>query len=346
MRGDGVIERVDRWFLEPAPAERLAVLRVLIGGYGVVWLVARWSELTAHTGFDPDRWDGVGILAPLSTPPGSAVVHLALAGGLAAGVAVVVGWRYRITAPVFALLILGVTTYRNSWAQIFHSENLLALHLLVLAIAPAAAVLSLDARRAPARAEADPRFGWPIRVMALVTVLSYVVAGIAKLRLGDVGWLTGDVLRHQVAFDNVRKVLLGSLSSGPGTWLVNHAGWVFGPFSVFTLAIELGAPIALWRRAAPWWVAAACLFHVGILGLMLIVFPYELCGIAFAPLLPVERLLEPLRRVRARQRKSRDFVAAASGSGSIFSATTLITPSAFSSRPRMSRAGAERAARR
>ena len=298
-----MIERVDRWFLAPAPAERLAVLRVLVGGYGVAWLVARWSELSAHTGFDPGRWQGVGALTTLSAPPSSTLVHVALVAALLTGVAAVVGWRYRVTAPMFALLVLVITTYRNSWAQIFHSENLLALHLLVLAIAPAAAVLSVDARRTGARApkseapEPDPRFGWPIRVMALVTVLSYVMAGIAKLRLGDVGWLTGDVLRHQVAFDNVRKVLLGSLSSGPGTWLVDHAAWVFGPFSVFTLLIELGAPIALWRRAAPWWVAAAWLFHLGIFGLMLIAFPYELCGIAFAPLLAVERLVAPVRRL-------------------------------------------------
>jgi hypothetical protein len=292
VRDDAVIDRLDRWYFEPAPPERLAVLRVLVGGYGLVWLVARWSELTAHTRFDPGRWQEVGVLAPLSSPPSDVLVAGAMVVALASGVAMVAGWRYRITAPAFALLILLITTYRNSWAQIFHSENLLALHLLILAVAPAAAVLSLDARRSgPDRPGADGRFGWPVRVMALVTVLSYVMAGIAKVRLGDVGWLTGDVLRHQVAFDNVRKVLLGSLSSGPGTWLVNHAPWVFGPFSIFTLVVELGAPVALWRRAAPWWCAAAWLFHVGILGLMLIAFPYELCGIALAPLLPVERLL-------------------------------------------------------
>jgi hypothetical protein len=38
---------------------------------------------------------------------------------------------------VFALLLLWVTTYRNSWGQVFHTENLMVLHV-VLAVSPAA----------------------------------------------------------------------------------------------------------------------------------------------------------------------------------------------------------------
>ena len=50
--------------------------------------------------------------------------------------------------------------------------------------------------------------------------------------------------------------------------------------------VELGAPLALSSRRVAWlWVAAAWLFHIGILAAMAIVFPYQLSGIAYASFL-------------------------------------------------------------
>ena len=40
---------------------------------------------------------------------------------------------YRVTAPLAALGMLWVTAYRNSWGMVFHTENLLVIHLAVLA---------------------------------------------------------------------------------------------------------------------------------------------------------------------------------------------------------------------
>ena len=65
--------------------------------------------------------------------------------------------------------------------------------------------------------------------------------------------------------------------------------------ATLTIVVELGAPVVLlarrWATAA--WVGAAWGFHVGILALMAIAFPYQLTLVAFAPLLPVERLPAP-----------------------------------------------------
>ncbi|HEX6418675.1 MAG TPA: hypothetical protein VFZ77_09265, partial [Acidimicrobiales bacterium] len=82
----------------------------------------------------------------------------------------------------------------------------------------------------------------------------------------------------------------GDAWSPAGTALVAHA-WVFAPLAVLTLVVELGAWVALlggrWRTA---WVAAAWLFHAGVLALMAIVFAYPLSGVAFAPFFRLERL--------------------------------------------------------
>jgi hypothetical protein len=200
---------------------------------------------------------------------------------VAAGVAFVAGWHWRLSGPAFAVLFLVATTYRVSWGQVLHTEHLATLHLLVIGFSAA----SVSRDRPP-----DARFGWPVRVMAVLTVTTYVVAGAAKVRNGGVDWLVGDVLRNWVAHDNLRKELLGDLHSPLGGWLVRY-GWVFVPFAVLTVVVELAAPVALLGgRLRTVWVAAAWSFHIGIAALMAIVFPYQLLGIAYAPLFRCERL--------------------------------------------------------
>jgi hypothetical protein len=208
------------------------------------------------------------------------------------------GWRYRWTGPAFAVLLLAVLTYRNSWSHLFHADNLLALHVLIVGLAPAADAWSLDARTGPA-APPDVRYGWPLRLAALVTVLTYVVTGAAKLRYGGLDWLSGDTLLHQITFDNARKKVLGSQYSPFAGSLADHPGLV-QPFAPLTVLVELGAPLALLgRRWAVGWIASAWVLHLGIIALMAITFPYPVSLVAFAPLVECER---PLRAVFRRLR--------------------------------------------
>jgi hypothetical protein len=182
----------------------------------------------------------------------------------------------------------------------FHVENLMTLHVVLLAGAPAADDLSLDARRRPgARLAEHGRYGWVARAMAIVTVTTYVLAGVAKLKLAGAGWLQGDYLRAEIAHDNLRKLELGSTYSPLGAWLVTYT-WPFGALALLTLVLELGAPIALLGgRWALTWVVLAWTFHVGVAALMVIIFPYQLTAIAYLPFFPLERW-PPLRAIAAR----------------------------------------------
>ena len=66
----------------------------------------------------------------------------------------------------------------------------------------------------------------------------------------------------------VVKELFGAPSSPLAGPLLSHA-WLFPAMAAFAVLVELGAPVALlggrWRDG---WVAAAWLFHLGILVLM------------------------------------------------------------------------------
>ena len=142
----------------------------------------------------------------------------------------------------------------------------------------------------PLEPAADVRYGWPLRLAALITVLTYVVTGIAKLRYAGGDWVSGDTLLNQIAFDNARKKVLGdaysplaarSLSSGRGS-----DRWVRHPRG------RAGAPVALLGRRWARVVGGGVVLHVGILALMAIGFPYPLSLIAFAPFFRCERPFE------------------------------------------------------
>jgi hypothetical protein len=278
-----VLRTVDRWLLAPAPPARLATLRVLVGGYCLGFLVVRFPGFLSAARLPERQFEPVGVLAWMPASVAPAVFVVVAVVTLAAGVAFVAGRWWRVSGPAFALLFLAATTYRFSWGHVLHTENLASLHLLVIGFTAAAACRG----HAP-----HARFGWPVRVLALLTVTTYVVAGVAKVRNGGWDWLVGDVLRNQVAFDNLRKELLGDLHSPLGGWLVGYA-WVFVPLALLTVAVELAAPVALaGGRMRTVWVALAWGFHVGITALMAIVFPYHLLGIAYAPFFRCERLTQ------------------------------------------------------
>ncbi len=291
-----------RWLLTPMPATRLAALRILVGGYAVTFLLARAASFWQGAELPARQFEPVGPLVFLGEPVPVGVAHVAFVVTVGLGVVFVLGWRHRVSGPAFALAFLVVATYRVSFGHVIHTEHLPALHLLVLGFTPAADAWSLDARRrdqraptAPTPSSPDERYGWPIQIMVLTLVITYVLAGWAKVRHGGADWLVGDVLRNQVAYDNLRKELLGSPHSPIGGWLVQY-GWAFPPLALATVLIELGAPVVLVTGRHAWtarvvWALGAWAFHLGIVVLMAISFPYPLSFIAYAPLFAPERWL-------------------------------------------------------
>jgi hypothetical protein len=277
------------WLLAAAPPTRLAALRVLIGGYCVVRLLSTAPSLVQLTDLPDRQFAPVGVLSPLGSPPPAGLVVAALVVAAAAGAAFVLGWRWRLSGPLFAVAFFLLSTYRVSWGHVSHADHLPALQLLLCGLVPAADAWSLDARRRRERHPAAARYGWPIKVLGLLTVVTYVLAGLAKLRYGGTGWLDGDVLRNQIAADALQKTLLGATHSPLVGWVTSH-GWVLLPAAVVAVTIELAAPLAFlggrWRDG---WVASAWLLHVAIAAVMAITFPYPLCGVAFAPFYDLER---------------------------------------------------------
>ncbi len=290
---------VDGWFA-PAPAERLAALRILVGLFALIYLLATAPALWRLAAMPRRDFAPVGLTRIIEAPLTAGSHHALVIITVVLALAFTVGVLHRWLAPAFALALTWMLGYRSSWGMLFHTDNLLVLHVIVLALAPAADAWSVDARQRGAPHSPSEAYGWPLKLMAAVTVVTYVLAGVAKVELGGWAWADGAQLREQVALDNVRKVLLGSTMSPLAAPMMAH-DWLFRPMAVMTLVVELGAPLALLhRRLAAAWALAAWGFHLGVIALMAIFFPYPALGLAYAPLFAVER---PLGWVGRRARR-------------------------------------------
>jgi hypothetical protein len=274
-------------------------MRILVGVFAIAYLATQLPLWWADGQFRPHDFRPLGVVKLLEHPLSAEVRRALPLFTMALAIPFVLGVWYRVTAPVFAAALLFALTYRNCWGMPFHTENLLVLHAIILAVVPAADAWSVDARRGGAAAP-DERYGWPLRALAVLTVITYVLAGVAKLRLGGWAWLDGDSLREQIAVDNLRKHLMGAPMSPVATLFLEHT-WLMTVLAVMTMVVELGAPLALFgRRPAMAWAIAAWGFHLGVVVLMAIVFPYPLVGLAYAPLFRCER---PLAWIASRWRR-------------------------------------------
>ncbi len=244
----------------------------LVGIVMLGYLIVRAPVLLHASG----SWNPVGIFSPLDGPlPRWILVTSWILALVAAGV-LAADRGGRSAAGVLAGAALVLLTHRSSSGQILWFDVLPILHVLILtagaALQPAG---RFDGRVA----------GWSMRLAALATVATYVVAGLAKLRIGGLDWVADGVLERHIAYSAMRLDVLGGTPSPLAAPLVD-LGFASTLLAVIVLVIELGAPIALLqRRAAIVWSVAAWLMHAGIAATMFVVFHWPLFGVAFAPLL-------------------------------------------------------------
>jgi hypothetical protein len=300
------VRRLLRFWFTEGSAVRLATVRVIVGAYALSVLTDRLDSYLRNASTDHGLFDPVGPVALLTAPLSLPVFQGILVATIGLNVLFVLGLWHRLSGPLFSLGLLWVLSYRNSWGNIYHTDNLLVLQVFVLGFTRSADALALGALH-PAR-DSNGRmrlfgpwrfstpanhweYGYAVRLLCAVTTIPYFLAGVAKLA-GPIGlsWSDGESLRAQVMYDTWRKELL--LADPPSViYDLYHHLWLFTALAVGTLIIELAAPLAaLSGMVAAVWVPGAYLMHQGILFIMSIDFHYQLSGVAFAPFIPWDRL--------------------------------------------------------
>ena len=292
-------------------ATSLAVMRVLVGSYacGALWHW-RHAMILACTDIAHRHYEPVGIASLLATPIADGTFVALYVTCFLLGVAFVLGLCSRVLAPLFAALFLFVYTYRQAWGFIYHTENVLVLHVGVLALCRSADVLSLDAwlrrfrlpsplRMLLARAPLSPswQYGWPARLMILVTGVTYWVAGMAKLGKNGFSWASDAHLLDHVGNNALRYHFLWDGAPAITYFVYAWPAWLWIAVGALSLMMELGAPLAVLNdRLALLFALALFGFHWGVYALMGIEFFYPMLGVAFAPFVRWDRAAFWLRR--------------------------------------------------
>jgi hypothetical protein len=291
-----------------APASRLGMARFVLGGYTLWYLTRQRNKFRKLASSDPALFAPVGPVRVLDKPLPAPVAHTVIDATVASTALFTLGVGHRIVGPVHSALLTWTLSYRNAWSMIFHSENTLVWHTLILGASHAADGAAVDAllhRRTDRGTVPHSRYGWPLQAMQAASAGTYLLAGVAKLRgSAGRGWLTGGQLRRQVAMDRVRKDMYGSTRGATVTHALYPYEHLFTSFALASLALELGAPLGLVHpRAGRGWAVLTFGMHWGIRAIMGIRFRYQLCGAAFAPWFALEKLPRLASRVLARRRK-------------------------------------------
>lgn len=290
-----LLQPLDRLWFAPMTPVTLSICRWATGGFCLYRLLSLREYYVRSADGAPEVFRPVGIANILNAPIEKGTYDSLLGVTIFLAGLFTVGLAHRIIAPIFAVLLTFALSYSNSWAMVYHTENMLVLHVVILAITPSASALSLDAsytREEPkyvryglSRAEDAPhmKFRWPVRLMQLGATLPYVVAGIAKVR-GKAGWdwAYGENLRDQITMNGLYYEVLRD-GAEPITFHVYGWDTAFMFAAAGTLVLELGAPLALLHRFVGYgFVFGIMAMHWSILFIMGIPFPYQLYGFAFA----------------------------------------------------------------
>ena len=297
----------ERWLHQPAPAERLAGLRIAIGAFVTIYLLANVREVVLVSRQPEQAFDPIGIARLLNAPLPSTWLWIGYGLALVSGVLFTAGALVRWSGPIFALVVLGWTSLHSSWGQTLHFEHLFSLHLLILALAPTADAWSItsSSKTKTAARTPDVRYGWPIRLLAIATAITYVLSGIAKLRLSGGDWFVADTLANHIGYSASRMQFIGG-PTPPLASVALQASWLLPVVAAAVLVTELGAPFALagrrWRNG---WVTMAVIFHLGTAATMWVFFGYRGLGIGLLPLFAVEKLPAHLARLTHRVKPRR-----------------------------------------
>lgn len=292
-----LLNKLQVFWYSPMPPERLAILRIATGLFSLWYLSTRFGMMQRIATTDPSLYKPVGIATFITQPMEANLFFWILIFTLALNVLYTLGWKFSYIGPSFAVALLFVMCYRNSWSMIYHSSNALVLHVFIIGFVSAAKAISIDALQNKSyswrkKMIPDWTYGWPVRLICAATVGTYMLSGLAKI-WGDLGWswMTGSAMRSQIAVDAIRKELL--VESSPSTffeWLYPHTE-LFMIFGIGTMILEAGAFVALFhRRIGVIWALLTCSMHWGIYFLMGIKFPYHTTGIIFLSFFAVEHI--------------------------------------------------------
>ena len=289
----------DYWF-EPAPLVNLAVCRIVVAGFQLLWLATRtdYARLAQEASYPDFLYDPLPVLHLLVWPvgwtyrPGLEVLEAAFTVALISGALAVIGLFTRASLALFTLASVFLHAYAYSFGDFHHPEGVIVISLALLTLAPSGEVLSLDRRLGRwfggdggTGSAADGRellsatseyARWPLRVIAWLMALVYLSAAASKIHPAGLEWMNGTTLQYYLIQDGLRWDSALGIWFGEQHGLSTALSWLTvlfeGTFVLVLVApalaliyVPLGAALHLGiyvTMKAPFfgWVALYCVF--------------------------------------------------------------------------------------
>src|SRR5215207_4298466 len=255
----------------PVSSASIAIFRIAFGVAVTVNSVRYITEFVRDYYIEPEFHFSYGRLQFVEPLPGAGMY--AVYGAMAvAGIMIAIGWSYRLAAWLFFLLTTYVFLIDSTFYQ--NHEYLISLLALMLALLPAQARWSLDARRRPERASTTVA-AWNVWLLRFQIGVPYFFGGVAKLNRD---WLRGEPLRGWLANRSGVPAIHAVLTNENVVWVMTYGALVLDLCVVWLL---------LYRRTRlPAYVIVTCFHLINAWLFGLHIFPWLMIAattIFFAP---------------------------------------------------------------
>jgi uncharacterized membrane protein YphA (DoxX/SURF4 family) len=184
----------------------------------------------------------------------------------AAGITTLIGLLTRTSAFVFALGNWLLVAHSYSYGEDHHTEAILCIFLMLLALSPAGRRLSVDAliRRWRMGSHSDRAPDtistalWPVKLTQVLLAFAYLSTGLAKLVFGGLAWMNGYTLQ-QIIFTSAtnRDIPIG-------VWLAQqHTACLFLSIGVILFEVFFFVSLII-PKTVPYFLLGGALMHLGI----------------------------------------------------------------------------------
>ena len=297
----------DRFLFEPQSTSPAALLRIGWGFLAAVWaltLLPDIDPLLTDGALRYDRSQPTGGWNPLDWTSWDGAPLAACFVLVVAGIATMVGYRTRLSSVVAVVCMLSL---QRTNATIFNSGDLLLRQIgLIVALAPAGLVLSMDARRNRrgsaatdddgAPAPPPTRAPWALRLLQVQIAVGYALSCWAKLRGST--WHEGTALGLAMRIEDLQRFAAPE-------WLYDQE-ILLNLLTWGTLLFEGAFLFAVWsRRLRPWVLWTGVAFHLAIDVIFDVGFFSAAMWLAYLAFLPPETADGVVDRIQARLRRGR-----------------------------------------
>ncbi len=260
-------ERWNRFWFAPESATNLAAIRIIVALHALWHVLSR--DYAAMSGLPLEFWRGVStstrwryLLFEGNANPETVVQWVATAALLGALVGVY---------PRLSCFVAGITLYHLApletviWnaSPLARGLTIAPLALLALSAAPAGDALRMWPRPKGSVPSVSGEYRWPRVLIQLLVCQIYLFAAYGKLVETGWGWGSAESIRLWLLWFNLEEQ--NAVFRTLGLWIADRPA-LCAAIGAGSLALEWSFILALfWRRARPWLISMAVVFHIGIL---------------------------------------------------------------------------------